>query len=287
MPRGVRWSDLLVVALLLSGVLLVDQTTAEAAGAAPASDRHSSAGTAAVRAVRVFGHSSSGRPLRAYRLGPRTAHVTVVALAAMHGDETGGSIVLRSLRDGAPVRGVALWVVPRVNPDGVRRHDRHNARGVDLNRNFPVRWQFRRGYYASGPRPSSEPETRGLQRLLNRIRPDYVVSFHSPLHGVDTYRSKDPAFARRLSRQLGLPLTSFDCDGGCHGTLTQWFNARHRGACVTVELGPNPSARYLRVRAPQGLLHAIGGRREKSRESSQGDDVGVRAHHQAWVRART
>jgi protein MpaA len=215
----------------------------------------------AVRPVRVYGHSVDGHPLRAFRLGGRTAGLTVVALAAMHGNETGGSVVLRDLRDGPPVHGVTLWVVPRVNPDGVRRHDRHNARGVDLNRNFPAHWQFQRGYYSSGPHPSSEPETRGLERLLDRLDPDFVVSFHSPLHGVDTYRSKDPAFARRLSRQLHLPLRSFDCDGGCHGTLTQWFNARHRGACVTVELGRHPRPRYLHVKAPRGLLRAVGGRR--------------------------
>jgi predicted deacylase len=209
----------------------------------------------------VYGHSVDGRRLRAFELGDRSAKVTVVALAAMHGNETGGSVILRSLRDGGPVHGVNLWVIPRDNPDGVRRGDRHNAHGVDLNRNFPASWKFQRGYYYSGPRPSSEPETRGLQRFLNRIDPDFVVTFHSPLHGVDAYQSKDRRFAHRLAVNLGLPLKSFDCDGGCHGTLTQWFNNRHRGACVTVELGPSPSSRYLHVRGPRGLLRAIGAER--------------------------
>jgi protein MpaA len=211
----------------------------------------------AVIATRVYGHTVNGHRLRAFELGSRSAAVTVVALAAMHGNETGGSVILSSLRDGKPVHGVDLWVIPRDNPDGVLRDNRHNAHGVDLNRNFPAKWIFQRGYYYSGPRPSSEPETRGLERLLDRIDPDYVVTFHSPLHGVDAYQSKDRPFARRLARDLGLPMKSFDCNGGCHGTLTQWFNNRHDGACVTVELGAAPSGRYLRVRAPRGLLRAI------------------------------
>lgn len=215
----------------------------------------------AVLSTRVIGHSVSGHPIRAFELGDRSAAVTVVALAAMHGDETAGVVVLDRLRDGAAIRGVHLWVIPRDNPDGIRRHTRQNARGVDLNRNFPTRWKYQTGYYFSGPRPSSEPETRALQRFLDKVRPADVVTFHSPLYGVEVHGAKDLPFARRLSRDLRLPPKSFDCWSGCHGTLTQWFNTHHRGACVTVEFGDHPSRHYLRVRAPRGLLRAVGGRR--------------------------
>jgi murein peptide amidase A len=219
-----------------------------------------SLGEHTVIATRLYGYSLKGHPLEAFELGRRSAPLTVVALAAMHGNEPAGSVVLRALRDGTPITGVNLWVIPRDNPDGLLRDSRYNARGVDLNRNFPASWR-RQHDHSSGTRPSSEPETRALERFLNRVDPDYVVTIHAPFHGVDTYRSKDRAFARRLSRALGLPLKSFDCDGGCHGTLTQWFNNRHDGACVTVELGAHPRHHYLHVRAPRGLLRAIGGHR--------------------------
>lgn len=213
----------------------------------------------AVLSTRVVGHSVKKHPIRAYELGNPKAAVTVVALGAMHGNETGGQVVLSDLRDGRPVRGVHLWVIPRDNPDGVLRQQRHNAHGVDLNRNFPTKWKPLTGWYYSGPAPSSEPETRGLQRFLNRVDPDYVVTFHSPLYGVDVYGAKDRPFARRLAKQLALPVKSFNCAGVCHGTLTQWFNANHSGACVTVEFSSSPSRRYLHVQAPRGLLRAIGG----------------------------
>lgn len=213
----------------------------------------------AVVSSRIIGYSVNHHPIRAYQLGNPRAAVTAVALGAIHGNETGGTVALADLRDGAPVQGVNLWVIPRDNPDGVLRNDRHNAHGVDLNRNFPTRWQPITGWYYSGPAPSSEPETRALKRFLNEINPKYVVSFHSPFYSVDVHGAKDRPFARLLARDLNLPVRSFDCSGQCHGTLSQWFNHHHAGSCVTVEFSSSPSWRYLHLRAPRGLLHAIGG----------------------------
>ncbi len=215
----------------------------------------------AVLSKRIIGHSVKDRPIRAWEVGDRQAEVTVVAVADIHGNETGGEVILNSLRDGRAISGVHLWVVPRDNPDGVLRGQRHNARAVDLNRNFGVKWKPLTGYYYAGPRPWSEPETRAQRRFLNRVDPDYVVSFHSPLYGIDVYGAKDRPFARRLSQEMALPIKEFDCAGVCHGTLSQWFNARHEGASVTVELGSDPSERYLTRRGPRGLLAAIGGSR--------------------------
>ncbi len=259
--RAAVWLGAAAVALSLAGTPadaaapeqpVIAATRAAAAGGLPAS-------RPAVISSRIIGHSVNGHPMRAYELGDPTAAVTVVALGAMHGNETGGKVVLSDLRDGSPISGVHLWVIPRDNPDGVLRHQRHNARGVDLNRNFPTHWKPLTGYYYSGPKPSSEPETRALMRFLNDVDPNYVVTFHSPLYGVDVYGAKDRPFARRLAKKMRLPIKEFDCSGVCHGTLTQWFNARHAGACVTVEFRASPSSRYLHVRAPKGLVSAIGG----------------------------
>ena len=86
-----------------------------------------------------------------------------------------------------------------------------------------------------------------------------MLSFHQPLYGVDSYRAKSMTLVRRLARETGLPVRSFDCSGGCHGTLTGWPNHRLSGRAVTVELGPSPGAArldavataVLRVAAPR------------------------------------
>lgn len=246
-------------AALAATTLATVLSPAVAADRAPSSAPAPQRNPAAV--VRVIGHSVNGRPIRATRIGDPDARRTVVAMAAMHGDELAARRILGTLRERDRIRGVNLWIVPTVNPDGARRHHRKNARGVDLNRNYPVRWKRLHGAYDSGPRPRSEPETRTMMRFLRRVDPRYVVSFHQPLYGVDTSNPKAPGLARRLARNLRLPSKTFTCGGRCHGTMTQWFNRRRPGAAITVELGPSPSRRYLSTVAPRGLLRAVRPRR--------------------------
>ncbi len=242
--------------------------TAPAPGATPVASASADAAQAAervrpaVRERRVIGRSVRGRPIRAWRLGeaPRRGVPTVVLIATMHGDERQTRRILGVLRDGRPIRGVDLWVIPDYNPDGYARGTRGNARGVDLNRNFPYRWRDLDGRYESGARAASEPETRAVMRFLRAVRPAHVLSFHQPLHGVDT-DTKRPAFARRVARTLRLPAKWFDCGGVCHGTMTGWYNQHFRGSALTVEYGARPSRSLMARVAPRRVLQVFGARR--------------------------
>lgn len=240
----------LVTAVLVAVGLAVPT----AAVAAPVSE-----GRPAVVEARTIGHSVKGRPIRTWRLG-EPGRRRIVLVSTMHGDEPHTRAILETLRDGRAIRGVDLWVVPTYNPDGLARGTRRNARGVDLNRNFPHRWKELDGRYESGRRPASEPETRAVMAFLEEIDPVRVASFHQPLNGVDT-DTKDPRFARRLARALRLPRTSLDCGGLCHGTMTMWFNHRMRGSALTVEYGARPSRHRMVVEAPRQLLGALGAHR--------------------------
>jgi murein peptide amidase A len=214
---------------------------------------------AATMGVRVIGRSVKGRKIRAYHLG-EPGKQRVVLISAMHGDEPAPRQILDSLRNGPPIHGLDLWVVPAYNPDGLARHTRKNARGIDLNRNYPYRWANLDGVYESGPRPASEPETRAMMRFLGDVRPSRILSFHQPLHGVDA-DTKIPRFARRTARKLDLPVKSFTCGSVCHGTMTMWYNHRFRGAAVTVEYAAHPPRHRMRVVAPRQVLSIWGARR--------------------------
>jgi murein peptide amidase A len=213
-----------------------------------------------VLSQQTIGHSVRGNAMRAYEMGSRSAPRTAVFIGAMHGNETAGSVVISALMGGKPIRGVHVWAIRRDNVDGYLAGQRRNAHGVDLNRNFPTKWKRLSGNFNSGPRPRSEPETRALMRFLDQINPDYVVTMHSPLQGIDVYGAKDRRLARRLSEDMRIPIRRFDCGGVCHGTLTQWFNKNHPGTCVTVEFGSNPSSRHLHVGAARGIVRAVFGR---------------------------
>lgn len=209
--------------------------------------------------VRVIGKSVAGRKIRAYHLG-EPGKRKVVLISTMHGDEPAPRQILAALRTGPPIRGIDLWVVPTYNPDGLARHTRKNAHGVDLNRNYPFRWANLDGPYESGPRPASEPETRAMMRFLSNVRPSRILSFHQPLHGVDT-DTKLHRFAVRTAHKLNLPVKTFDCGSVCHGTMTMWYNHRFPGAAVTVEYGAHPPRQRLRTRAPRQVLSIWGARR--------------------------
>jgi hypothetical protein len=92
-----------------------------------------------------------------------------------------------------------------------------------------------------------------MMRFLKQIRPKRIVSFHQPLHGVDT-DTKNQRFSRKLARALKLPRKSFTCGGVCHGTMTGWFNSHFRGSAVTVEYGGSPGRKRMTKTAPRQLL---------------------------------
>ena len=229
-----------------------------------ATDRALTAAVAAMKGPRTWyhsetiGRSQSGRAISAYRAG-EPGRPVVVVMATMHGEEDFGQYVAYGLLEGRPVRGVDLWVVPVVNPDGLA-HDRRWVDGhVDLNRNFPYAWVKRAN---SGPRAVSERETRVIMDFLRRTQPRYLVSWHQPLNGVDTDKVKDLALSKRLATNLQLPLKELDCGGVCHGTMTAWYNHTFAGAAVTVEYGSAArSTRRMKTRDADAVLAAVGGRR--------------------------
>ena len=225
----------------------------------PSSAQAAPAQRGAVIGTRVLGKSVQGRKIVAWHLG-EPGKPKVVLMSAMHGNERAPRQILQALRDGAPIHGINLWVVPTYNPDGAAAGTRKNAHGVDLNRNFPYKWVDLDGNYESGRKPASEPETRAMMRFLSDIRPRWILSFHQPLHGVDT-DTKRPKFARKVGRHLDLPAKKFSCGSVCHGTMTMWFNHKYAGTALTVEYGATPPRRLMRVRAPRQVLSIWGARR--------------------------
>lgn len=241
---------------LLAAVLPVPTSSAAPSAVAPR------AVAPKVIATKVIGTSVQGRSIKAYRIGDKYAPVSAVFIGGIHGNESQPSKILLNLMSGPTVRGAAIWVIPRMNPDGVVHQRRTNAHGVDLNRNFPVDWVKQPAPYYSGPKRASEPETRAVMRFLRAVDPDYVAILHQPLYGVDDSYAKAHSFAYRLSRGLHLPRKIFRCNTVCRGTATQWFNATRQGQALTVEYGKTVTNYQRNITGPTGLLYAIGATRK-------------------------
>ncbi|HET7572699.1 MAG TPA: M14 family zinc carboxypeptidase [Gaiellaceae bacterium] len=202
---------------------------------------------APVHRVHLLGRSWGGRPIVATEVGdPQGTRVLVVG--EIHGNETAGIAVARALARLRP-RGLDLWIVPELNPDGVARNARGNAHGVDLNRNFPARWKPLHGVHDSGPRPLSERESRIAGRLIRRLHPRVTIWFHQHLDLVwasGGRRRIERAFAR-VSGLAYHPLPPLP------GSAVTWQNDTLPGTTAFVaELPPGrPDAgavrRYVRA----------------------------------------
>jgi murein peptide amidase A len=206
---------------------------------------------AAALATLVIGHSVEGRPIVATRVGDAAAPVHVLVVGDVHGNEPAGEAIVARLKR-ERLSGVAFWLLRTANPDG-RAHDtRQNARGVDLNRNFPYRWApGPRGTYYPGPRAASEPETRALMTLVRRIRPQLAVYYHQHMGITVRAPAGDVAVERDYARRTGLPLRSLPA---YHGTAVSWENrALPTNTAFVVELRAGPADAALHARAVLAL----------------------------------
>ena len=261
-PRLGKTLAALVVALVVTAGAAIVVTPP--AGASAATGARQATTAPYVTKTVVVGRSVRGRTIRAYFHGdPDATHVLLV-LGQMHGDERAGRDTVAWIwRNVRPVAGTGIWVIPSMNPDGNARHTRKNARGVDLNRNWPTSgWTrtTRGSRYYGGPSPASEPETRAMMRFLADVRPSYIASIHQPLRGIGR-SSRGQAWQERLARHLGLPRKWFGVGnpaGTVSPTMTGWYNARFRGVATTIEYAASPSARFRTVLAGRGIPRAAG-----------------------------
>jgi protein MpaA len=162
----------------------------------------------------VYGASLEGIPLTVHV--PDGGSAEVVILASIHGDEAETTVVVSEALRCLPRGDLQAAVILCGNPDGMLRGTRGNARGVDLNRNFPTsNWNPDPVCYKSrandardialspGSEPASEPETKALLALLGRLKPRAVVSLHSALACVDD--SGASPLGRQLADRCALP----------------------------------------------------------------------------------
>jgi Zinc carboxypeptidase/N-acetylmuramoyl-L-alanine amidase len=187
----------------------------------------------------TFGHSVRGTELDAVRLGDPNAARKALVVGSIHGNEPEGQEIVHVLKHRyRHLRGVELWVVESVNPDGVQAGTRQNARGVDLNRNFSYNWRggaSRSSGEYPGPHPFSEPESRAVRRLAKRVRPRVTIWYHQPWDQVLLPCDGPAPTQKRYARIAHSPTRR--CRGQrLPGTVSSWQNHHLPGTAFVVEL---------------------------------------------------
>lgn len=153
------------------------------------------------------GHRSRQQRIIPYKVYPplktRIPLGRVLLMGGIHGDEYSTVSILFKWMDKLNQHhsGLFHWkVTPLLNPDGLLkegRSQRQNARGVDINRNFPSKdwdelalkyWKNRtqknpRRY--PGPYANSEPETQWFVNTIEEFQPDVIIAVHAPYGLVD------------------------------------------------------------------------------------------------------
>ena len=155
-----------------------------------------------------LGTSVQGRPIMAHRLG--AGKETVIFFGAFHGDEPESTLVVEKLlaylqENPDLVQDRTAVLVPVVNPDGLEAGQRKNANEVDLNRNYPTsNWnsEGKDTDYWGGTAPASEPETKIVVELLERYKPDRIISIHCPYKCVN-YDGPAERLAKIISEENG------------------------------------------------------------------------------------
>jgi len=147
----------------------------------------------AARETRQIGLSAQGRSITAIRYGdgPRT----VLVVGQTHGDEEGGLRVLLRARSLPVPDGVALWVIPTMNPDGLALDTRFLADGADPNR-----------------QAASQPEQQAVYDFALAVRPALTIWYHQNYGWVGgSGASMTPARRYQSLTHLGTLKHSGDC----------------------------------------------------------------------------
>lgn len=213
----------------------------------------------------TIGYSVQGRPIVAYSIG--SGSKVVMFTGGMHGSEPSGyqtmqawAEYLRANPDAIPY-GVRVVVVPNTNPDGIAANSRNNARGVNIDRNFPdSTWEsdittssgVDKG--GGGKTPASEPETKAIMNLTRQLRPRLQVSFHAQgsLVGSNNVADAD-AIGQKYANANGYATMFYTADEEMGYNLTgqyEMWEAEELGLpAILIEL-PTPNGNYLYSQLP-------------------------------------
>jgi predicted deacylase len=204
----------------------------------------------------TIGQSVAGRPITVTQFG--TGPIVRLIVAGIHGGNEPNTIALadaliatlRRSPERVPVD-LTVYILRSLNPDGEARgsgiYARANDHNVDLNRNWPARWQAdwsRNGCWrylklSGGAYGGSEPEVQALMGFMVEKQVEAVISYHSAALGIFAGGQPPDEDSRHLAEAVAAvsdyPYPALDFGCVYTGQLIDW--ASEQGiAAIDIEL---------------------------------------------------
>ena len=150
-------------------------------------------------------NSPLGNEIMLLKTGALEFDKTVLVIGVFHGDEPDGEYLINRYLQERSASKNRLLFIPCLNPDGKLENKRTNSNDVDLNRNFPTKnWEksVEKDEYFGGEKPASELETQFMVYILDKYKPDLVITLHAP-YKVVNYDGPAESVAQEISKLTG------------------------------------------------------------------------------------
>ena len=188
----------------------------------------------------LIGDSTLHRPIYLFHNASvltEQLHFDTFIFAGIHGDEPESIHLAEAFLKQNVDKEKLVGVIPCLNPDGYFAQTRGNANGIDLNRNFPTQnWQIEATdpNYLPGPSPASETETKLLIEVVEKFKPQKIISIHTP-YRVINYDGPALALAEVMASNNYYPIES-DIGYETPGSFGTWAGYENDIAVITLEL---------------------------------------------------
>ena len=180
---------------------------------------------------------------------------------AFHGDELISALLVyrfaQFIYENEEEINCRLVFVPVLNPDGLISGTRTNKNGVDINRNFPTEnWskEYYSGRYYPGKMPGSELETKAVVSIIEKYKPDRIISVHAPLL-MNNYDGPAKELAEEMAKFNGYPVEA-SIGYPTPGSFGTYTGVERNIPVVTLEL-PEKAIRIIWKQNKEALLSTL------------------------------
>lgn len=219
--------------------------------------------------IKEIGKSTEGRSLKMMSFGNLKSKKNIVVISRQHPPEVTGYFAMQAfveamLADSQSTRAFlkewAVFVVPMMNPDGVDGgHWRHNAGGVDLNRDWTV---------------FNQPEGRAVSAFLSRREAEsggrfyFGIDFHSTWDDIyypmdRKFQSSAPGLIYEWLDAIKTSIPGYEPNIRPTENLDpaivsrNYFFKSHGMEAIVFEIGDNTSRDFIRKKGEVGAIELM------------------------------